>query len=450
MKKLFLLAFILLINYTLFAEGTKEEKTIKYNTPINPNGIYIGTLFVTDTVKLPIIFEFNDDKIFFSSPTQGANDLEISYTIDKDSNISINAPQFGFSLIGKFETNKIVGTFYQNGLEIKITLYKEKNKSSLLPKRLQNITRFKYKREDVKITNPTNDRIYYGTYTIPNNPKSNTAILFITGSGIQDRNEEISFHKPFLVISDYLTNNGYYTLRCDDWGFNGEDASKDTTLTIVNDIKAQIKYLKDVKKVDKIILLGHSEGALIAQILANSVDSIILLASPAVDGKQIYAYQLKHALSKNHIDKDNLDNKINEVLSAILDDNLTDKEKREIAIPFFKSLGNDDKSAELTFKTLNLPWYKTFFKLDPKEYIKKIKVPTLVLQGSLDKQVDEKLNIPVFKELLQSENKIIIYPQYNHLFQKCKTGESQEYYEIETTIEENVLEDILYFINSTK
>ncbi len=452
MKKIVFILVLFLYSISISAQGANINKSqinslLSNYSNFHLDKFYSGTLNVSPTIKLPIIFEFKNDKIFFSSPSQNANDIEIEYEIINTSDIEIKAPQFGFYLKGKIEDDKIVAIFYQSGLEIPITLTHNQTNPFSKIIRKQEPKYFNYKRDEVVITNSNNNRQYFGTLTIPNTNKYKTAILFITGSGVQNRNEEISNHKPFLVISDYLTKNGYFTLRCDDWGYHGENVLEETTLTIADDIKAQITYLRQNENIDKIILLGHSEGALISQILANNVDSIILMGSPSVSGREIYKFQLLKALNQTTTNKD-LVEKIDKITETVIDDTLTIEDKKSLLLPIFKSLGNDDKSALTVFNTLNLPWYKTYFKIDPKDYISKIKVPTLILQGSLDTQVDANLNIPVFKQLLNCNYSIKIYENYNHLFQKCKTGETKEYYEIDTTIEDNVLKDILQFINS--
>lgn len=456
MKRTFLIIFALILSTNIFAQGAKMTQIeinnlFEKEVSFKPSGYYSGKLVLDSYNELPIVFEFKEDKIYFSSPSQNAFDLEISYKLENNSYITITAPQFGFSLKGTISSEKIVGTFFQSGFEIKTELIHGDDLSQVESNRWQEPTAFNYSRNEVVINSILNGRKYYGTLTIPNNTSKKTGIIFVTGSGVQDRNEEIMSHKPFLVISDFLTNNGYHTLRCDDYGFHGEDISNDTTFDISNDIKAQIEYLKENTNLEKVVLFGHSEGALVAQILADKVDSIILMASPSVSGRETYKFQLQHALRTGGVSEEvisSLDKTIDTVTGTLIDDTLSLKEKQNIVIPFLKSLGNDDSSALSVFSVLNSPWYRTFLKLDPREYIKKIKVPTLVLQGSNDTQVDEKLNIPVFEKLLKGRNKIIVYPKYNHLLQKSITGELKEYYEIGTTIEEDVLKDVLEFLNS--
>lgn len=453
MKKiLFLLLIFLFISNLIFAQGTKVNNDIiinKETTSINPSGYYVGLLKVNDSIKLPIVFEFKNNKVFFSSPSQNANDLEVSYEINNSNNITIEAKKFGFYVEGILSETDLKGTFYQSGLELNIELRKQDTKTIEKPIRLQTPTSFNYMREEVKITNPKNNREYFGTFTIPNKNASDTAVLFITGSGIQDRDEEIFNHKPFLVISDFLTRNGYYTLRCDDYGFRGEDISNQTTLDIIEDINAQIDYLKNIKNIKKIVLLGHSEGGIVSQALANKVNAIILLSSPSISGKEIYKKQVIHLLENANVPEMTMsliENEIDKATSALTNNLFTNEEKKKIVFKYLKLSGNNDETAQAIYQTLSSPWYVTFLKLDPRNYIKQIKVPTLVLQGEKDTQVDSEENIKVFKELLKSENKIIVYPSYNHLLQKCKTGEVSEYDQINTTIEENVLSDILNFL----
>lgn len=458
MKKiLFLLLIFLFISNLIFAQGTKMNyKDIimnKETSSINPSGYYVGILKVNDSIKLPIVFEFKKDKVFFSSPSQNANDLEVSYELKDSNNIVINAKQYGFYVEGLLSETELKGTFFQSGLEIHIELKKQDTKTIEKPIRLQTPTSFNYMREEVKITNPKNNREYFGTFTTPNKNSSDTAVLFITGSGIQDRDEEIFNHKPFLVISDFLTKNGYYTLRCDDYGFRGEDISKQTTLDIMDDIDAQIDYLKNIKKFKNIILLGHSEGGIVSQALANKVNAIILLSSPSISGKEIYKKQVIHLLENANVPKMTMlliEDEIDKATSALTNNLFTNEEKKNIVFKYLKISGNNDETAQVIYQTLSSPWYVTFLKLDPRNYIKQIKVPTLVLQGEKDTQVDSEANIKVFKELLKSENRIIVYPSYNHLLQKCKTGEVSEYELIDTTIEQNVLSDILAFLTQYK
>lgn len=453
MKKLFLLLLFLLISNFIFAQGTKMDyKDIIKNEENNlskPSGFYVGILKVNDSIKLPIVFEFKNDKVFFSSPSQNANDLEVSYTVNDLNKITIDAKKYGFYVDGVLSETNLKGIFYQNGLQINIDLIKQETKIIEKPIRSQTPISFNYKRDEVIITNSKNNRKYFGTFTTPNNQTANTVVLFVTGSGIQDRYEEIYNHKPFLVISDYLTKNGFYTLCCDDYGFRGEDISNQTTLDIIDDINAQIDYLKNVKKIKNIILLGHSEGGIVSQALANNVNSIILLSSPSISGKEIYKKQVIHLLENAKVPPMTMkiiETEIDKATSALTNDSLSNEEKKNIVFHYLKMLGNNDDSAMTIYKTLSSSWYINFLKLDPACYIKQIKVPTLVLQGTSDTQVDSTANIKVFKELLKSKNRIIVYPNYNHLLQKCKTGEVQEYNQIDTTIEENVLSDILDFI----
>ncbi len=451
MKKFIIFALICLVNNFLFAQGSTMEKQQELQINKDYIGYYSGDLIIDDNNKLPLIVEIKDNLVLFSSPAQNANNIELSYNIENN-NIKIESNQFKFSIEGIITKDSIIGQFKQSGMDFDIQLDKKDANEINSINRPQTPKTFNYKTKEITIINKSNNRKYYGSITTPMENIKNTVILFITGSGIQDRDEELFNHKPFLVISDYLTNNGYYTLRCDDYGFHGEDITNQTTYDIINDISSQIDYIKTELPNLKIVLLGHSEGAIVAQALANKVDAIILESGPAISGEETYKFQVLHALEVNNANQNTLDlfsGKIDEVTSALMNDDLSIKQKKAVVVPYIKMLGNNNnESIEASFNTLSSKWYTTFLKINPRDYIKKINVPTLVLQGTNDTQVDADLNIPIYKELLKSDKKIIVYKDYNHLLQKSTTGEVSEYNQIQTTIEPNVLVDILNFLNS--
>lgn len=447
MKKIIIYISLLLISGTLFAKGEKEVKMI--SNEINIDGYYTSQLYVNETMTLPLNFEIIGETILFSSPDQLVYDYEINYEIDDKNNIRIYSDAIKFELIGELSNEDIIGTFKQSGREIPIVLFKSEKVEPEEIIRSQTPTEFDYERIEVEIRNDDESKTYYGTLTIPNNEIKNQVIIFATGSGIQDRDEEIFSHKPFLVISDFLTKNGYYTLRCDDYGYHDEDISDQTTYTIAEDISAQIKFLKQNYNFEKYIIFGHSEGGIIAQMLANEVDSLILMASPAASGAEIYKFQVMHSLKtfgSNEATLEYFDKKIDEVLIALLDDSLTIDEKKAILYPYFTMFGNDEAGAEKAFEALNSLWYRTFLKINPRDYLKKIQIPILILQGGNDTQVDQDLNISIMQEYLQNDYTIKTYETFNHLLQASVTGELIEYEKIETTIEEIVLNDILEYL----
>jgi len=173
------------------------------------------------------------------------------------------------------------------------------------------------------------------------------------------------------------------------------------------------------------------------------------MAAPAISGAETYKFQVLHSLKSaesNQSTLDYFDSKIDEVIKVLIDDTKTIEERKKVLLPYFAMFGNDASTSEQSFNVLNSSWYRTFLKINPRDYLKQIKNPTLILQGSYDTQVDKDLNIPVFKELLNNDNTIIIYDTFNHLLQASETGEVVEYGKIETTIEEIVLDDILEFL----
>ncbi|MGD1822171.1 MAG: alpha/beta fold hydrolase [Pleomorphochaeta sp.] len=451
MKNIFLFLIILVISIPIFSRGTPEiEKEVNISN-VSIDGYYETTLQITNSYSLPLTLEFKNNKGYFSSPSQNVFDIEVDYETTNNNQISITNKSLKFEIEGEIKENYIIGTFTQNYTSYEIKLIKTEKRLNIKTERKQTPTSLNYEIENLTIINKENNRQYFGTLTKPNNPENkNEIIIFISGSGIQDRNEEIFYHKPFFVISDYLTNNGYFTLRCDDYGFNGEDISHHTTLDIIDDIKSQINYIKNNYSFDKIILFGHSEGGIVAQAIANEVDSIILMAAPSISGSEIYKSQVMNLLINKKADRSTLDffeKKIDEVTSSLSNDNLSIKEKEKIVLPYLILLGNTEDSAIDVFNILNSDWNVQFLKINPREYIKDIRVPTLILQGSKDTQVNFETNISEYKKYLNTKYKINLYQDYNHLLQKCETGEIYEYNTIDITIEENVLSDILLFLN---
>jgi hypothetical protein len=263
MKKAFVCILMVFVTFSVISQGAKmSDKDIKAlvsdSETYVPEGYYIGDLKVDESVQLPLVLQFKDSKLYFSSPSQTANSFEISYQMEDNSNITIESSLLGLSIKATIDKNEIKGVFYQSGLQINIIFEKQDSYKTPEKNRWQTPTSFNYTNKEVIITNKKNNRKYFGTLTILNSNIKRTAILFVTGSGIQNRDEEIFKHKPFLVISDYLTKAGYYTLRCDDYGYNGEDISNQTTLNTIDDIDSQIAYLKNNKNIDKIVGVVNS------------------------------------------------------------------------------------------------------------------------------------------------------------------------------------------------
>lgn len=337
-------------------------------------------------------------------------------------------------------------------------------------------TPFNYHSENVFFTNNKADNIKLaGTLTLPKNKKNPTVAILISGSGPQDRNSEIKQfnHKPFLVLSDYLTNNGIAVLRFDERGIaeSEGDFSTATSFDFASDIESAIKYLKTRKDINtnKIGLIGHSEGGLIAPIVASknkSVAFVVLLAGPGVNGRVVLESQSWEmgktagatdetlnfnktltSLAYNVLKTETESSKIkSEVKLAI---NKFKKELEEKSSPYAMYIS--DAMINQLSSQIASPWLSTFIITEPKNYLEKTNCPILALNGSKDLQVLPKLNLGgINKALKTANNKDVTIKELedlNHLFQTAKTGSVQEYSQIEETFSLVALKEISNWIN---
>jgi alpha/beta superfamily hydrolase len=332
-----------------------------------------------------------------------------------------------------------------------------------------------YISEDIYFTNSKADNIKLaGTLTIPKNVKQPSVAILISGSGPQNRNSEIKQfnHRPFLVLSDYLTKNGIAVLRYDDRGIADSegDFSTATSYDFATDVEAAVTYLKTRTDIDttKIGLIGHSEGGIIAPIVAaNSTSAIaftVLLAAPGVSGDKVLNTQARKAGELAGAPASILDE--NQKLSTLIYDIIkTETHKDSVVSKITSSLNayktNNPSSpisaminpAMIKQQTglIKSKWLVEFIKFEPKTYLSKTTCPVLALNGSLDCQVLPKINLEGIKQGLDiAQNKDVTIMELegmNHLFQKAQTGSIQEYGQIKETFSADALKIIANWIN---
>ncbi len=447
MKKIILL-FALLLSFSSFAQV---------------EGTWNGAIELP-TNKLPFILhittENNQLKATFDSPDQGGFGIEIPEIRFEENTLYLKHPAMMMVYKGLLENNSTIkGIFTQGGQSFKLDLTKGEFKRNR-PQEPQ--PPFNYKTEDVTFENKEAGIKLAGTLTMPNGKGKFPAVVLVSGSGPQDRNEEIFGHKPFLVIADYLTKNGYAVLRFDDRGVAASegDFAKATVFDFASDTKAAIKYLKTVKEIDakKIGVLGHSEGGSVAQIIASedsSVNFIILMASLGIKGSDGLVLQndaFAKAMGLPELTR-TLNKKLNEkTYDIIMRNDSKEKANKELK-EYYKTTVHyknaTDEELDERIKGLYSEHIRQLLIFDPMNYLPKINCEVLAINGKKDLQVTSVENLAGIAKGLGSKGKlqIISYDGLNHLFQPATTGLDTEYAEIETTIEPKVLEDISKWLN---
>lgn len=437
-------------------------------------GAWKGLLEV-GPAKLNIVFHIHDDNnVTMDSPDQGAMELPTKVVCMQEDSISVTMPRLGAQYAGKLVGEEINGTFSQMGHSFPLILKRgeiKMNRPQTPQPPFEYTTQevvFHNKGIDAKTGLPTEGGEAWlgGTLSYPKGFKTGMpVILMVTGSGQQNRDEELMGHKPFLVIADYLARHGIATLRYDDRGV-GKSTGNMAMITLQSnmlDAEAGIDYLKSTKKFGKIGVLGHSEGGIISYMLAarGKADFVVSLAGPVLPGDSVLLMQNRDVLTAAGLDKDNVE-KYATALSRVFKYRMSEQkmkfsDKPESLVPMLTMdialLPELRKNLIETVKMVDSPWLVSYLKYDPATDIRKINSPVMLIIGDNDKQVNATANIQAAENILpkavKAKSLLKAYPTLNHLFQPSETGSPGEYAKIETTISEEVLDDITSWIIKT-
>ncbi len=448
-----------------FKRATVPVKTVhKPAKPSDIDGSWLGSLD-TGAMKLRVVFHIvnTEDGLTatMDSPDQGMKGLPTTSITRNGSALKIEAKQ----IVGVFEgtissdQSSIEGKWTQNGATFPLLLKRSKDQAELEIKRPQVPTKpYPYREEEVSYANKVQSVTLAATFTIPQGTGPFPAVLLITGSGPQDRDESLLGHKPFLILSDYLTRHGIAVLRADDRGTakSTGDFSKATTADFATDVEAGIAYLKSRPGVNqhKIGLIGHSEGGVIAPMVAirnKDVAFIVMMAGTGVPGidvivAQSEAIEIAGGKSPEDAAKDAATER--EVMNLIETEKDEVKLEKELRDKLAGQVPEGQIGAQI--KQVTSPWMRYFLTYDPATALRKVTCPVLAINGSLDKQVLPNQNLPpIRKALEESGNKhyeIDELPGLNHLFQTAKTGSPAEYAQIEETMSPVALEKISSWI----
>ncbi len=383
------------------------------------DGRWVGYL-ETPLMKLPLVLgiqhnQAGEASCYLMSPKQTKDTIPAALDFISEDSVAVTSSMIGLTYRGKLTDGKIVGEFSQNGLTMAMDMEYcaddlAQNSKPQTPK-----PPFPYTTEEVEFSNP--DATLSGTLTLPEKMEGKVpVVIMVSGSGLQNRDEELMGHKPFAVIADYLAKNGIASLRYDDRGCGKSvgDGNNATTFDFANDVQSGIEFLRKDSRFSKVGILGHSEGGTITFILGAKgfADFIISLAGSAVKGDEALTEQV---------------NVINRLAGSSEVISVSDYRERVYG--------------------KNGPWLDAFLDYDPTENIRNTKCPVLALNGSKDCQVIPLQNLEAFRKLLNpSSTTIKEYPNLNHLFQHCTTGLPMEYADIEETISEEVLKDIAQWV----
>ena len=425
--KLFFIAAIL----CLMASVAKAQK-----------GSWSGELNIQG-IKLPLVFNFTDDGCTIDSPSQGAKGIKAEKSITPEGKLKVTAGMIGASFEGTMEEQTITGTFTQNGMSLPLTLKpgEQKNNRPQTP-----VPPFPYITEEVTFSN--GDITLNGTLTLPEGWDKNTkAVVMVTGSGQQNRDEEIFDHKPFAVIADALARKGIASLRYDDrgWGNKAIRFTDFTTDDFKQDAAAGIDLLR--RKFKTVGVIGHSEGGTIALMLASEgkTDFIVSLAGMTISGKQTLLNQNIDALRSIGLQEETV-KKYSEVISDIFDKVAAGQDIDEY-LKGAENMENFKPIIDHAKKLLTSPYMRHFITKDIHNSLPNIKCPVLALNGKKDTQVEYKQNLEVLENgLTNCSHETVAYDNLNHLFQHCTNGSIVEYHQIEETISQEVLDKIISWI----
>jgi pimeloyl-ACP methyl ester carboxylesterase len=438
-------------------------------------GSWLGTLNAGPQ-KLKIVFHIKTDSVHayqssFDSPDQGAFGISCSETRMKGDSLEMLIKMIGGGYVGKWDgKNRISGYYFQNGMHFPMDLSRT---SDTLAVRIRPQTPkppFPYNSEDLEYDNRGSGIHYSGTLTYPRSGGPFPAAILITGSGQQDRDETLFGHKPFAVIADALTRRGYAVLRVDDrqMGKSTGDVSMATSQDFAMDVETGIRYLRGRKEINpkKIGLIGHSEGGLIAPMVASrdpDVDFVILLAGPGLKGSDLMEWQ-NEAIARSHGASAEMGEALKKfsglLIQAILSSSdsshqsetawnsfLSWKKNTDPSIVKTMGLADEEPAKNLIWSQLhrmNNPWFRYFLQVDPAVFLSKLHCKVLALNGSKDVQVVPDQNLAAIDSALKaggvknySTEKLT---GLNHLFQHCKTCAVEEYGQLEETFAPEALQ----------
>jgi uncharacterized protein len=423
--------------------------------------VWEGKLKVAAGIELRLVVRATKQKdgsyrATFDSPDQGATGLKVDSFSKEDGTLKFAMKSLKGEFSGKLNAAGIeaVGQWKQAGMTFPLTL-----------KRVEKVTEYRrpqtprgpfpYRQEAVAYENKAGGVTLAGTLTVPRGDGPFPAAVLISGSGAQDRDETLLGHKPFLVLADDLTRRGIAVLRVDDRGVGGSTGKtiESTSEDFAGDVLAGVAFLKGRKEIDpkRIGLIGHSEGGIIAPMVAARSDDIafiVMMAGTGLPGEEILTLQ-RTAISRASGLKDEQIKAINETSARLLavakaekDPKVAVEKMRALAKEVVAKLPEDERKdlggLDAQVEMVATPWFRAFLAYDPRPALAKVRCPVLAINGEKDLQVPPGENLGEIEKALKAAGNARVtikeLPGLNHLFQPCRTGAPSEYAAIEETI----------------
>ena len=422
----------------------------------------------TAGLKVPIVFSIKNDPkgVLVASLNSQGKTIQADKINIENNNLSMEFNKVKGKFQGKFKasTSTINGIWSQSNIDFELSL--QKTDIPLVQSRPQEPHKpYPYNEKNVKYPNPKANIVLGGTLTSPSTSPPYPGVILISGSGAEDRDESIFGHKPFLVIADYLTKKGIAVLRVDDRGVGEStgDYISATNADFASDVVAGIEFLKTQKEINpqKIGLIGHSEGGVIAPLVASQnadIAFIVLMAGPGLPLEQILYMQGELIARANNVSEEmiSMQRHVQAIMFSYVksekDPNIAEQKIRKAIAEEFKNIKDanlpmtSEASINAQIRMVLSPWFRDFLTYDPTDALRKVKCPVLALNGKKDLQVPPKENLTAIDQALKEggndnyETREL--PNLNHLFQTAETGALTEYAQIEETISPEALEII--------
>lgn len=433
-------------------------------------GNWYGNLNVMGKeIPFGLTFDNESGKLF------NPNKKSLSYDIDSlviiENSVTFFIKKLGLEYAGKWSKDSIVGFWKQAGQTLPLVFTREEIKPKEAKRPQTPMPPFDYHTEEIEAYNSIDSVTLSGTLTLPTNDGTQyPVVILVTGSGPQNRDSEILGHKSFAVIADHLAKQGIGSYRYDDRGVEkstGTYAGSDLN-DFYRDMDAVVKKIAERKEVKKLGILGHSEGGILAPWYASEhkkqIDFIVMMGAPGQPVKEMMHEQRRITYEGAGMTSENIEAqkqlflKIDEIVLYNSGEEKT-KKLRKLFTEYTEKNQYPEKQAkqyiDIQMKVMDGAWYKSFVAINPDDYLKKVRCSVLVIAGGKDVQIPMKENVKAIATSLSKSKprflkkrhlKYSKFSNLNHLMQPAGTGMPDEYGQIETTIDREVLFVISDFI----